>query len=228
MALYKANDPSIAASLITGQVYVETFRYSDLLPNEPVSLIYSYRVTTRDSLTPLGVFRFGDETERIFAQLTEKDDWLVILLLDHDGTVIASSEEACHIPIGARIERALDADWRLARFAGREYLATIQATKGYQGYMGPGWYGHMMAPQHAFGKDASNVLRQVAPDALARVLSNPSLFSEGLRNIPLQAEQIQRELNRSVWNGNVRQSSDRKALNPAFPKCCCGRSAIPD
>ncbi len=217
-----SSDPLLQESLSTGHAYVETYHYSDLVPNAPASLIYSYRVTNPEDDTPLGVlclcFRFANETEGIFANLHGSDDWSVISLLDADGRVIATSDE-WHVPIGAAMERVLDTDYRVVRFAGREYLATTRPTKGYQGYMGLGWYGHVMVPlEQAFGKDASDMLKLVTSDVLADVMSNPSLFSEDLRNIPLQADKIQRELNRSVWNGNVRQSSDKKAINPAFSK----------
>jgi chemotaxis signal transduction protein len=217
-----SSDQLIEESLKTGHAYVETFHHSDLVPGEDSSLIYSYRVTSPQDGAPLGVlclcFRFHNETEGIFANLRGRDDWSVITLLDGEGRVIASSDE-WHIPIGATMERVLDTDCRVVRFAGREYLATTRPTKGYQSYMGLGWYGHVMLPlEHAFGNEASDLLKLVTSDMLADVMSNPSLFSEELRNIPLQAERIQRELNRSVWNGNVRQSGDKKAINPAFSK----------
>ncbi|MEN6587551.1 MAG: chemotaxis protein CheW, partial [Sulfuricella sp.] len=218
----RSDDPLIRESLQTAREYVETFHRSDLVPGDAASLIYSYRVTAPDDDTPLGVlclcFRFGNETAGIFDNLKDADDWSVISLLDRDGRVIASSDE-WHIPVGAPMELVLDADYQVVRFAGREYLATTRSTHGYQGYTGLGWYGHVMVPlEHAFGKDASAMLKLVSGEVLEEVMSNPSLFSEDLRNIPLQADRIQRELNRSVWNGNVRQSSDRKALNPAFSK----------
>ncbi|MCX8017502.1 MAG: chemotaxis protein CheW, partial [Rhodocyclaceae bacterium] len=105
------------------------------------------------------------------------------------------------------------------RFAGREYLATTRPTQGYQGYMGPGWYGHVMLPlQHAFNKDASEMLTGIPPEVLETVMASPTLFGEALRNIPIQADRIQRDLNRSVWNGNVRQSTAKRALAPSFSK----------
>ncbi|MHB9119650.1 MAG: chemotaxis protein CheW [Burkholderiales bacterium] len=218
----RSGDALIDESLTSSREYVETFRHSDLVPGEASSLIYSFRVTPDADDTPLGVlclcFRFANETAGIFENLEEDEDWSVITLLDKAGRVIASSD-AWHIPIGAGMERVLDADYRVVRFAGREYLATTRPTQGYQGYAGLGWYGHVMVPlEHAFGKDASDRLGRVAADTLDEVMRNPSLFSEELRTIPLQAERIQSELNRSVWNGNVRQSSDKKALNPAFSK----------
>lgn len=215
-------DPLLAESLCTRGAYVETFRKTDLLPDENPGLIYSYRVTDSESGNNLGVlclcFRFTDETEKIFSNLVDEEDWSVITLLDGKGQVIASSDPY-HIPVGAVLPRIIDADWKVLRFAGREYLATTRATQGYQGYMGPGWYGHVMLPlDHAFDHESCQMLSNIPPDALEAVMSNQQLFSEALREIPMQAGRIQRGLNRSVWNGNVKQKGDNKAQNPAFSK----------
>ena len=218
----KSHDPLVDESLSSSGGYVETYRKSDLLPDETPGLIYSYRVTDADATSNLGVlclcFRFADETEMIFSNLAEEEDWSVITLLDSDGQVIASSDPY-HIPLGVTLPRVLDSDWKVVRFAGREYLATTRATSGYQGYMGPGWYGHVMLPlDHAFEHKSGRMLDSIPASALEAVMSNQQLFSEALREIPVQAARIQRGLNRSVWNGNVSQSSDRKAMNPAFSK----------
>ena len=220
----KSGDALIAQSLTTAQAYVETFRHSDLQPKQTNSLIYSYRVTDAGGQANLGVlclcFRFDNEAGRIFSNLVEADDWSVVTLLDQQGTVIASSD-AFHLPIGAAVGYKLGCDWSVTRFAGRQYLAVTRATQGYQGYMGPGWYGHVMLPlDHAFDQETGRMLEAEIPEsALDAVMSNSKLFSEALREIPFQAARIQRALNRSVWNGNVSQSSDNKAsLNPAFSK----------
>jgi chemotaxis signal transduction protein len=216
-------DALIAQSLTSSQAYVETFRHSDLLPKEANSLIYSYRVTDAEGQENLGVlclsFRFDNEAARIFSNLVEAEEWSVVTLLDQNGTVIASSD-TFHVPVGASVGYQLGRDWSVTRFAGRQYLAVTRATQGYQGYMGPGWYGHVMLPlDHAFDQEAGRMLEADIPEsALEAVMSNSKLFSEALREIPFQAARIQRALNRSVWNGNVSQSSDSKALNPAFSK----------
>lgn len=217
----KSADALVAASLESDGAYVETYRHVDLLPQHERALVYSWRVTDADG-APIGVlclaFRFEDEMEKIFANLVAPDDWSTILLLDADGRVIASSD-AIHVPVGARVEAVHGEEYRVVRFAGREYLATTRPTQGYQGYMGPGWFGHVMLPvQHAFNKDASEMLDGIAPEVLETVMDSPALFGEVLRSVPIQADRIQRDLNRSVWNGNVRQSSAKRALNPSFSK----------
>jgi chemotaxis signal transduction protein len=217
----QSRDPLIAASLTSREAYVETFRPSDLQAGEAAPLIYSCRVSDAQG-TVLGVlclcFRFRDETAGIFARLVEPKDWAVIMLLDPDGQVIASSD-TWHVPPGARLERVISGDWAVTRFAGRQYLSATRATQGYQGYLGPGWYGHVMLPlEHAFEHAGGNRLAQIDADVMAGVMANPALFDAGLQAIPAEAEQIQRVLNRSVWNGNVRHRADNQALNPAFSK----------
>ncbi len=211
----------IRESLESAAPYVESYGPVDLLPQHGRSLVYSYRVTDADGQA-IGVlclcFRFENEMARIFTNLAAPDDRSVILLVDAEGHVLASSD-SFHIPVGACLSSQLDRDYQIVYFAGREYLVVTCPTHGYQGYRGPGWYGQVLLPvQHAFNKDASESLRGVAADMLRAVMDSPSLFSDALRNIPIQADHIQRNLNRSVWNGNVRQSSAKKALNPSFSK----------
>jgi len=217
--------PLVAEALGTAGAYVETYGAIDFLPKHERALVYSFRVTdTRGAAVGILClcFRFENEMERIFANLANADDWSVILLLDAHGTVVASSDRY-HVPVGAKVQAVIAEDYRVVRFGAQQYLAKTRPTKGYQGYMGPGWFGHVLLPiQHAFNKDASEVLRSVDASLLEAVMSNASLFGDALRNIPVQAERIQRELNRSVWNGNVRQRSAKQALNASFSKILLG------
>ena len=216
----QSHAPLVAESLSTAAAYVESYREHDLLPGR-TSLIYAYRVTDAAGVN-VGVlclcFRLENEMNSIFAKLSDADDWAVITLLDRDGVVVASSDRF-HIPPGAVLQPVLDCDYRIVRFAGSEYLAATLPTQGYQGYQGPGWYGHVMLPvQHAFNKDASHTLSGVDASVLAAVMSDSTLFAEKLRAIPAQAQAVQADLNRSVWNGNVRLSSDNQSINHTFSK----------
>jgi chemotaxis signal transduction protein len=214
-----SNDPLIVESLTTNGEYVEVFRHSDLLESRDSSLLYAYRMTeTNDPESrQLGVlclcFRFENEMEGVFRNLGSDNDWSVMTLLDKTGRVIASSD-AHHIPLGAVLDIDHEAKFKVVPFAGRQYLATTCATKGYQGFYGLGWYGHAMIPiEHAFNQSGSSGLRQsVEQSVLEAVMNDPRLFSGELRSIPLQAEHIQRELERTVWNGNVRESDGQSKV----------------
>lgn len=214
--------PLIRQALETKAAYVESYAPVDLFPGGEPVLIYAYRVD--DGLgKPLGVlclcFDFADEVARIFNDLARPGDWSVITLLDERHQVIASSDPYL-VPVGARFPGAAG-DGHILRFAGRSYLATRRNTQGYQGYQGPGWSALVLLPlEHAFTQDEDQLEQLDLPGELfAAVLRHGTIFPPELQDIPLQAEAIQQELERSVWNGNVRQSQSRnQALNPAFSK----------
>jgi chemotaxis signal transduction protein len=202
----RSHDGLIAQALSTHAAYVETYRKFDLLPDQERSLVYSFRVC--DGGKPLGIlclcFRFEDEMAEIFAKLRDPDDWSVFALLDAQGRVIASSDP-WQLPAGAPLTLACEEGGRLVRFGGREYLAISRRTQGYQGYMGPGWYGHaMVAVEHAFERTGTQTAALLSERILADLRDSGTIFSAELRDIPAQAEHIQRELNRAVWNGNIR------------------------
>ena len=209
----RSTDPLVDEALTTTMEYVEVFRETDLLPGAGDSLVYAYRVTeTNDAdSAPLGVlalcFRFQNEMEGVFNKLSGEDDWAVLTLLDKSGRVIASSDKD-HVRIGAKMETALEGDYRVVRFAGREYLAKTCETNGYEGFFGLGWLGHAMLPlEHSFEQSgARDLSSRVEESVLMAVMRDPRLFSEALRSIPVQADRIQAELERTVWNGNVRES----------------------
>lgn len=215
-------DKFIEDALTTETGYVEVFRPTDLLPGDPSPLIYAYRVMSKDGSHPVGVlclcFRLQDECRRIFESLVAEDDWTVITLLDSSGRIIASSDPY-QFPLGVQINPACDDDCRIIRFAGREYLATTRQTHGYQGYSGPGWLGHAMAPlNHAFEMSEAHELGHVPDDFINGVLETSTLFSQELRDIPVKAASIQQELNRAVWNGNIWLAREDAAHNADFAK----------
>ena len=214
----RSHDPLIAEALGSDAAYLEIFRPTDLLPGNPAPLIYARRVVsaTGDAVGVLCLcFRFEDECRRIFNGLVAADDWTVLTLLDGEGKVIASSDPY-QIPTGASLEPVTDDACRVIRFAGREYLATTHVSHGYQGYAGPGWVGHALAPlHHAFQIGEEDELAAVPDDFVDGVLATTHRFSPVLRDIPLRAAAIQSELNRAVWNGNVWLSREPGASQSA-------------
>lgn len=222
-----SSDPLIREAVETRREYVESYRASDLDPRRERSLIYAYRITENNSPRSrvLGVlclmFRFEDELAGVFANLIADDAPEVLTLLDRAGRVIASSDPY-HIPLGARLQAEPGVPYRLARFAGREYLAATCATQGYQGYAGPGWFGHIMVPLNdAFEKTLTGRADQIDGPILEAVMRRSTLFSEALRLIPRQADKIQKELDVTVWNGNVRIANTKSGDN-SFSKTLLG------
>jgi chemotaxis signal transduction protein len=215
----QTRDPLIGSTLASTQPYVESFRASDLVPDAQRALIYAHRIGLRDEI--LGVlclcFKLEDECTGIFGRLRDESDWNVLALLDDKNVVIASTDP-WQVPAGAPVPVARGASGGVVRFAGREYLAVTRAAKPYQGYAGPSWRGHVMVPvERAFEALDHHSQRRCSPEVLADIRRNSSTFSAGLREIPQQADAIQRDLNRSVWNGSVRLSTGSTA-NVTFAK----------
>jgi chemotaxis signal transduction protein len=207
----RSSDPLINATLSTNKAYVESFRASDLVPESPQALIYSHRVVAGHHT--VGVvclcFRLADECAEIFAKLRSATDWTVLCLLDANGAAIASSD-AYQIPIGARLPVATAESGDVVRFAGREYLAVTRTAQPYQGYAGPAWRGHVMIPlERAFEEHIDSTHLGCNAEVLADLRASAMTFSDALRAIPRQADAVQVDLNRSVWNGSVRLSSRR-------------------
>ncbi|MFP4486783.1 MAG: chemotaxis protein CheW [Campylobacterales bacterium] len=218
----KSSDPIIEEAINTSAEYVETYRVTDLTVEQIPSLIYAYRVTEDSSPNSkvLGVlalvFRFRNEMEGIFENLKSEEDWFEITILDKDGRVIASSDEY-HIPIGAKMSMELEKPFRIVRFAGREYIVKTCATNGYQDFYGLGWYGHVLAPLDKAFEEVAQKSYQVDEKVLEAVMKTSNLFPDELKTIPQKAERIQKELNSTVWNGNV-QIANTKSGDNTFSK----------
>jgi chemotaxis signal transduction protein len=212
-------DALIGATLASSTPYVETFAASELVPDARRALVYSHRVAFNgDTVAVLCLcFKLEDECTGIFDRLRNETDWSVLALIDDRNQVIASTD-SYQVPTGARVPAATGTHGGIVRFAGREYLAVTRDAKPYQGYAGPRWRGHVMVPvERAFETQDRTRDLQCSPEALADIRRNPAIFSAGLREIPRQADAIQRDLNRSVWNGSVRLSTG-SAANVTFAK----------
>jgi len=112
------------------------------------------------------------------------------------------------------MDRVIDQDYRLIRFGGREYIAKTCPTKGYQGFTGLGWQGHVMIPiTHAFEQINRDDLRSCTDESvLGTIMRDPQLFPPELRAIPQKADAIQRNLDRTVWNGNVQDGNTQSKV----------------
>ena len=206
----QSHDAVIHEALTTKAEYCEIYRDTDLVSKQDTSLIYAYRVTEKNNPNKaLGVlclcFRFENELQGVFENLVSADDWSVVLLLDKHGNAIASSDNY-HIPVGCKLKVDNSDEFQLVKFAGRSYLAKKCETKGYQGFTGLGWSGVVMLPiEHAFESNKNSALEHIDEVMLDNVMSTSTLFSQQVQKIPRDAEIIQKELDRTVWNGNILQ-----------------------
>lgn len=198
--------------------YVEHYGVVDFVSDTP-ALVYAWRVEDA-ARHPLGVlvlvFRLADEMAGIFRKLLPEQDWTVLGCVTPEGHVVAGS---CPIqlPAGLRISPAdLQRSDHIVRLGGRQYLAMACRSGGYQGYMGPGWIGLGLIPLEA-AFEPSEGGGELSDDLLASVTHHSALFPAELRSVSRQAAIIQGDLNRSVWNGSIRQSGSTDA-NAAFSK----------
>ncbi|WP_181832721.1 chemotaxis protein CheW [Bosea caraganae] len=216
-----ASHHAILAEVMASEAaYVEHFGPLDIVSDEK-RLVYAWRVE-RPGQRPLGVlilvFRLADEMEGIFGNLIAPDDWTVLACASPDGTIIASS---CPIqaPAGLKLPpSALRPSDKPLRLGGRQYLAVACEAAGYQGYLGPGWSCIGLLPlEAAFEREEGQVVDGVDAGLLDSVTGDPALFSDELRIVSRKAGVIQRDLNRSVWNGWIKQTDSTEA-NVAFSK----------
>lgn len=219
LEIERSADPLLRKAL-EAKGYVETFRETDLLAGQR-GLLYSAAICDRSGNKALGVltlcFKLANELEGVFSHLQE-DSHTVIAFLDARQRVIASSDP-WQLPTDAALVLQRGNPYQLLYFSANEYVATLVETKGYQGYSGPGWCAVAMIPmQYAFQENATPTIGDLSPEVLVGAMANPSLFSDDLRYIPRQAQRIQSDLNRSVWNGNIRQKHNTESLNNNFSK----------
>jgi chemotaxis signal transduction protein len=182
--------------------YVETFAPTDFCGGD-TALTYAWRVE-RDGRA-VGVLALVFDLEReagmIFERLATRDE--VLAFVDANQRVVVSSD-AARLPPGHLL--ALRADAASLRLGGVTHLVTQRHGRPYQGYPGPGWSTVALAPvELAFGEDAG---------ATAQVdFSGENVFSRRLLDVPVRAREIQRRLDRMVWNGRIHQASESNAFS---------------
>jgi chemotaxis signal transduction protein len=204
--LERSHDPVAAQALASG-TYVEAFGASDLGRDPAVPCLrYAHRIVNARGQA-VGVlvlrFRFADEMERIFADVSDAHGQIAIVLLDEANRVIVTNDEA-HVPLGARFATLPLGSVALTTFAGREYLAMCCASQGYQGYPGPRWRAlAMVSLLTAFNTSG---------DATSS-MTGTQLATGELSAVERDADAINRELRRVIWNGRLMtgQSDDGRA-----------------
>ena len=188
-------DPIVAEALAK-PAYVERYGPTGLAQGGQAALLYGHRIDDGQG-RPVGVlvlrFRCADELQRIFASVGDDRHHVAISLVDADNRVLLSNDTA-HVPLDAKLQVAVDGQVAVTVFGGREYLSVTCATRGYQGYGGPGWRAQaMVSLLTAFrgGHEEGQSAEQVALD------------NEALQQIQHDVDAINRNLRRVVWNGRL-------------------------
>ncbi len=202
--------------------YVESYQDFNFIPQYNRNLVYSYKVTeTNDpDSANLGIlclcFKFKNEMKDIFSNLLDTRNKEVLMILDDNGTVIASSNRD-HIRLGSKLPIVIDEDFKIVTFAGRDYVAKTCKTNGYQGFKGLKWYGHIMIPlEYAFLSDDLNS-EEIDTNIIESMMQNEQHFSKDLKDVFNKSKTIQENLSRVIWNGNIAQSKQNSS-NRNFSK----------
>jgi len=201
-------DSLITETLTTQEDYIETFRHSDLQPQQDSSLIYSCKITESDdpSAKVIGVlclcFRFDDEMAGIFKSLLDSEQ-NPLLLMSAEGKVIASSDLEL-VPLMSHF--VFNSEPQLLTYLGQEYLITGCQSDGYQGYYGLGWWAMTMIPiisafsQENNAKQENDVSKQ---GTTQKNLLTSKLFSQALKDIYSSSKIVNDDLSLVVLNGQV-------------------------
>ena len=203
----KINDSLLQDTLDSEESFVETFRFSSLQANKKKAHIFSSKIVDKNSKETVGIiclcFRFENEMKRIFKNLDIDYDGSVIMILDKDGKVLACSDEN-HVPNEIHIESVENTENAVIYYRGLEYFAKTVRTKGYQGYYGLGWKGHVMVPvKLAFKEKVSRTLNNIRPEIMAGLMEKADSFSTQLQEIVIKTQAINRSLRRIVYNGQI-------------------------
>jgi chemotaxis signal transduction protein len=196
--LNASRDPLVSTA-VQQAGFVERFAVSDLGRDARPCLLYAHRI--EGSAGPVsGVlvlrFRLADELAAIFAGVASPRLQTAIVLLDGDDLVVASNDEA-HVPLGAQLKTVTGGGVGVIAFAGREYLGITCETRGYQGHRGPGWRAQAMV----------SLLTAFRPRAADTAAVQATLDNPELRAIQHEADSINANLRRVVWNGRLMASS---------------------
>lgn len=204
--------------------YMELFDCVDAAVDKHPSLLYGWKIEENENAGPIGYvilkFNLKQESEALFDKILPSSDtanWIVCGVLDDENRVVFSSDDSSISP-GHKLNLSSEKSWTTTRIGPISYLACIRDTQGYQGYMGPGWKGFSVVPlTEAFSSEiqednhAGNHLK--VNWALTEGILNPSIMG-----IQTQAMTIQKQLNRSVWNGNISQREAKQNLGGSFTK----------
>lgn len=202
--------------------YAEAFRpLTDHSADQAPRLIYAWKIQESGQTRGFIALEFNLklESEALFSKVMGASDyssvpeWRVCGVTNSEGNVLVSSNPQ-YIGAGQTIRLPKKADWGVTQIGPIAYLTCLRSTRGYQGYGGPGWKGFCMVPLcHAFnqsGEDETN-----HPPAIDH---KDGLVDPQIARFQAHATEIQKQLNRSIWNGNIAQRNSRSVLGQSFSK----------
>jgi hypothetical protein len=198
----RSASPVLARALASQSGWVESHEPTDFCGGEQ-ALTYAWRVEHGGRAVGVLalVFDLEREAQMIFERLATRDE--VVAFVDGQDRVVVSND-AARLPPGHRL--LLHAGTASLRLGGIPYLVAQAQGRPYQGYPGPGWSAVALIPvELAFEHDEL--------PALEVEFSGETVFSKRLTAVPGHAREIQRRLDRMVWNGRIHQAADSNAFS---------------
>lgn len=202
--------------------YLEAFRpLQGDVRGEPNDLIYAWKISSSGQIVGYIalVFNLEEESEALFSKVmgrthnNHKPEWRVCGVTNAQGDVLISSDSQ-YVGPNQRIRLPDHTGWGIAQIGPVAYLGCIRTTRGYQGYGGPGWKGFCLVPLNQAFKHADSELENTRPE----FDTNKGIIDGRIEGYQQQAFRIQRQLNRSIWNGNMTQRNGSFTLGHSFGK----------
>ena len=202
----RSNSAILGRALHASGGFVESFEVTDFCGGAP-ALTYAWRVEYEGRAVGVLALEFdlAREARMVFERLADADELLAFV--GADGRVIVSND-AARLPAGLR---AAVRDGAVSlRLGGIAHVVARREARSYQGYGGPGWSALALAPvELAFQSDSGGKRAAVE-------FSGETVFSKRLLELPVRAREIQRRLDRMVWNGRVQQADDSNPFSRAL------------
>ena len=212
----------IAQEVAANSQYAEAFRpLLDEAMGGAKRLIYAWKIELAGQIKGYIALEFNlnEESDALFSKVMGKSaghgtaEWRVCGVTNKNGDVLISSNPQ-YISTNQTIRLAQQSGWGVTQIGPLAYLVCIRSTRGYQGYAGPGWKGFCMVPLgHAF--DHGSLIDDCQ---VPELLQCSDLIDARIQGFEQQAAEIQKQLNRSIWNGNMTQRNSTSALGNSFSK----------
>jgi chemotaxis signal transduction protein len=152
-----------------------------------------------------GVLALSFDIEREARLIFERhvQDDAVLAFLDARGRVVVSND-AARLPRGRAL--ALRPAGASVRLGGVTHVVAQRGGEPPRHPAWPGWSAVALAPvELAFGDGAGTTTTVT--------FSGENVLSQRLRDVPVRAHEIQRRLDRMVWNGRIHQASESNAFS---------------
>jgi C4-dicarboxylate-specific signal transduction histidine kinase len=184
----KSTKDSIIQEALQSDSYVEVYKNSDIYHENTKTLMYAQKIMDKNN--PIGVlclcFSLDDELERIFQNLKQDDE---ILVLASGNSVVASTYSTL------RINKYISYSDEEYTFADKNIQVSTK-TVGYQGYNGlKEWY--------ALATKIKDTQNQTSKYAHLEKPKKLNLLNEELKNIIDEADELIDDLGDVIINGEL-------------------------